>query len=92
MFLVFTGAGLMKNGAGYRGGDRLLQRGYGSEDGSTQHASKLGTPINQQLTEKKTLTFTNNFIVKLLYHIKKLFPFLDLLAPEDGEDTQPPRT
>jgi hypothetical protein len=90
MFFVFTGAGLMKNGAGYRGGNRLQQRGYGSEDGSTQHASKLGTTINQQLTEKKTLTFTNSFIGKLLYHIKKVFPFLDLLAPEDGEDIHLP--
>ena len=52
MFFVFTGAGLMKTDAGYRGADRLQKQGYGSEDGSTQPASKLGTQINQQPTEK----------------------------------------
>jgi hypothetical protein len=57
MFFVFTGAGLMKNGAGYRGGSLRQQREYGSEDGSTQPASKLGTTINQQLTELETQTF-----------------------------------
>ncbi len=71
----------MKTGAGYRGGDRLQKRGYGS---------KLGTPIKQQLTEKNKRTFKNIFIAKLLYHIKNLFPFLDLLDPVDGEDTQLP--
>ena len=90
MFFVFTGAGLMKNGAGYRGGSLRQQREYGSEDGSTQPASKLGTKINQQPTKMTTQTFTTWFIKKLLHHVKKLFLLLDLLAPEDGEDTHLP--
>jgi len=80
----------MKTGAGYRGGDQLQKQGYGSEDGSTQPASKLGTQINQQPTEKNKWTLTNIFTAKFRYHIKKLFSLLDLLAPEDGEDPQLP--
>ncbi len=73
MFFVFTGAGLEETGAGYRGGDRLLEQGYGSEEGSTQPASKLGTQINQQLTEENRWTLTKIFIAKFLYYTKKLF-------------------
>ncbi len=90
MFFVFTGAGLMKNGAGYRNGSWHQHREYGSENGSTQPASKLGTKINQQPTELITQTFTTRFIKKLLHLIKTLFLPLDLLAPEDGEDTHLP--
>jgi len=90
MFFVFTGAGLEETGAGYRGGDRLLEHGYGSEEGSTQPASKLGTQINQQLSEENTWTLTEIFIEKFLYYTKKLFSLLDPLAPVDGEDPRLP--
>jgi hypothetical protein len=90
VFFVFTGAGLMQNGAGYRSGSRLQQREYGPKNGSTQPASKLGTKINHQPTKMTTQTLTTWFIKKLLHHVKKLFLLLDLLAPEDGEDTHLP--
>jgi hypothetical protein len=89
MFFVFTGAGLM-DGAGYRSGSRHKQRDYGSGNGSAHPTYELGTKINQQPTKKTRQILNSCFIKKLIHLVKKLLIILDLLAPEEGEDTHLP--
>ncbi len=78
------------DGAGYRSGSRHKQREYGSENGSAHPTYELGTKINQQPTNKTRQILKSCFIKKLIHLVKNLFLILDLLAPEEGEDTHLP--